>query len=175
DRHRARAQPVVNQPFASQPWLLLLALTAAAEGGGDVALRALRREAQAGRHLGQLFGQGLRQPLRAGAPAATPVRHPPRRAASLAGAFAALIGLPAGARELRGATRVTAARDLLPVALLTGRLAGPAGRGGHAGHRRHPGHVAAEHGLHLLLALEEVRDQLRDLADGDAGALGDAG
>src|SRR5205823_12399634 len=137
------------------------------------ALRALRREAQAGRHLGQLLGQVLRQPFRQIAQRAAKVRRP---AGSLAGAVAALIRLPAtAARELRGATRVTAARDLLPVALLAGRLAGPAGRGGHAGHRRHPGHVAAEHGLHLLLALEEVRDQLGNLADGDAGALGDAG
>ena len=50
---------------------------------------------------------------------------------------------------------------------------GAAGHGAHGG--RHAGQAAAEHGLHLLLALVEVRDQLRDFADGDARAVGDAG
>src|SRR5207342_3401625 len=164
DRHRARPQPGIG------PRLLLLALAvAAAEGGGDVALRALRREVQAGRRqLGQLLGQVLRQPFRQ---AAAQIPQP----RDLTRAVPALIRLPAtAARELRGAARVTAARGLLLVALLTGRLAGPAGRGTHAWHGRHAGHVPAEHGLHLLLALVEVRDQLGDLADGDAGTLGDA-
>ncbi len=58
----------------------------------------------------------------------------------------------------------------LPRVGLGGRAAGHRAHGG-----RHARDAAAEHGLHLLLALEEVRDQLGDLADGDAGSPGDAG
>src|SRR5208282_4396153 len=81
----------------------------------------------------------------------------------------------AATRDLGGPPRVAAARRpllaLLITRLLARRPAGPA----EAGHRRHTGDAAAEHRLHLLLALEEVRDQLGDLADGDPRALGDAG
>src|SRR5205085_5618845 len=71
--------------------------------------------------------------------------------------------------------RVTAARRLLLAAGLLARgLVSAPGHPGHTG--RHAGQAAAaEHGFHLLLALEEVRHQLGDLADGDARALGDAG
>ena len=101
---------------------------------------------------------------------------PPRPAGAVLGP-AALAGRTLGARaarDLRGAPRVAAAGRLLLALLAAGGLGGRA-----AGHRAHGGRhardAAAEHGLHLLLALEEVRDQLGDLADGDAGSLGDAG
>ena len=132
---------------------------------------AVRREVQAGAaswtaaRPGSPTGRraGRRDPAQVPSPGADPGR-------------CGLIRLPAAARELGGAARVAAARGLL-LGLLAGRLARPPGRAAHAahaGHRRHAGDAAAEHGLHLLLALEEVRDQLGDLADGDAGTLGDA-
>src|SRR6266568_6429595 len=77
------------------------------------------------------------------------------------------LSLTGAARELGGPARVAAARSGLLLALLARLLARRPPGAAQAGHRRHAGDAAAEHGLHLLLALEEVRDQLGDLADGD--------
>jgi len=168
-----RSTPCAHSAL-NKPRLLLLALAGtAAEGGGDITPAGL-----AAGSSGQTMAAWTACSARfSDSPSGRPPSPPPRfsRPRDLTRAVAALIRLPAtAARELRGASRITAARGLLLVALLTGRLAGPAGHGTHPWHRRHAGHVPAEHGLHLLLALEEVRDQLGDLADGDAGAPGDA-
>src|SRR5208282_1701614 len=149
---------------------LLLALATAAERGGHVVLLR-RREVQAGRQVSQAVGQTL---LEAFGQAAGPAE---RAQAWLAGAGRSLaagsLG-PRAARDLGGTPRVTAADGLLLAGLLAGRLGRrPPGRA-HSGHGWHARDAAAEHRLHLLLALEEVRDQLRDLADGDAGPVGDA-
>jgi Ni2+-binding GTPase involved in maturation of urease and hydrogenase len=76
------------------------------------------------------------------------------------------------AGDLGGALRIPAAGRPLLALLAAGVLAGRAPRPGEPGHA---GDAAREHRAHLLLALEEVRDQLGDLTDRDAGPLGDAG
>jgi ATP-dependent DNA ligase I len=158
DKSAAEAD-TIGSVRALGPELFLLA---ALEGGGDVVL--LRRgEVQAGRQVSEPVGQVLREAR--------------GQAAELAQIGQALGVRLLGARaagDLGGAPRIAAPGRLLLVVLVPRGLGrGPPGPA-QAGHRRHAGDAAAEHRLHLLLALEEVRDQLGDLADGDPGTTGDA-
>src|SRR5216683_926769 len=174
--------PEISGYFAARPrrragrrgsaGLLLAALALGPEGGRDLVLRrrdagqaAAGRQGDAGQAVLEAVSEAFWQ---AGGQAAG------HNAACGGGIGVGRARLARSCASGSGGAAGVAARTLLLAGLLaaSGRLGRAAP---HARYRGHAWHAAAEHLAHLLLALEEVRDQGADLAGADAGAAGDPG